>query len=300
MRRTLIAGFVTILLATPVYSAEPSHRAHVALFSLNNSFIGAHGVAQKLNLASGGPIILLRGEELVLVRNGTETAVKIIHPEFEVYKTFAHMPVTLYLMLGPPGVGELDSQRIRRLCNYRAKMLCVEKHIDNIGLEGAALQRQKQMLTESKQFLEQIIEQRHVSMEELYAFTRGMLPMIKANLRGAAKSELDAIHQQVMAWKKEIPPDQWQQLRVTIKGAVLARDGSLAKQYFERVLGVDHEGARLAYMERYALSTPMITLLTTHAVDGGIAIAIFDEPDRMFRDVLSDAAREVIAEMKFD
>ena len=108
------------------------------------------------------------------------------------------------------------------------------------------------------------------------------------------------MHRQVMTWKKELTADEWKRLRVALKGAVLARNDNLAEQYFERLLNLDGEGLRLTYMERYHEPTPMQTLLATRSVDRGISIAIFDNPDRMFRDVLADAAKAHIATMDFD
>lgn len=300
MRRILPASMIVILLAVPTYSAEITEEVSTALYNLNRDFINAHSVARKLDLASGGPIILLRDGKLVLVRNNSETTSEMILPRYDTLKVFAHMPVAIYLMLGPPGAGKLDAQRLQQLNDYRARIDRVEKQIDQIGLKGANLERQKQLLAASKQFLEKVIQQEQFITEELHTFTRSMLPMIKANIAGAAASQLDAMHQQVMAWKKEITPEEWQKLRVSVKGAVLARNDNLAMQYFERLLHIKGNGMRLIYMERYVPPTPMLTLLATRSVDQGISIAFFDDPDRMFRDVLANAAAAHIKKMKFD
>tara|TARA_R110002095_G_scaffold204934_2_gene187948 strand:- start:2969 stop:3295 length:327 start_codon:yes stop_codon:yes gene_type:complete len=108
------------------------------------------------------------------------------------------------------------------------------------------------------------------------------------------------MHQQVMCWKKELSPAEWKQLRVGVKGAVLARDDNLSMQYFERLLHTQHAGMRLISMERYVPPTPMLTMLATRHVDRGISLAFFDNPDRMFRDVLADVAAAHIKNMNFD
>ncbi len=73
--------------------------------------------------------------------------------------SFAHLPVAIYLMLGPQGAGPLDTPRLQQLTEYHARLQRVEKKIDQIGLCGADLERQKQILGASKQFLEQAIQQ---------------------------------------------------------------------------------------------------------------------------------------------
>lgn len=300
MRRMIFAGLILMILPQAAFTEEIDAAAGDALMKLNRDFINAHTVARKLDLASGGPIILLQDGKLVLVRNEKETTSEILFPRYDTFKVFAHMPVAIYLMLGPPGAGKLDTQRLQQLAEYHGQIDRVEKQIEHIGLEGTNLKRQKQLLAGSKQFLEKVIQQQHFSTEELHAFTRSMLPMIKANIAGAAASQLDAMHRQVMAWKKEMTPEEWQKLRVSVKGAVLAREDNLAMQYFERLLNIKGNGMRLIYMERYVPPTPMLTLLATRSVDRGISIAFFDNPDRMFRDVLADAAAEHIKKMNFD
>jgi len=300
MIRIFLANFVIVLLAVPVCAAEPANQGNTALVDLNSSFIDAYAAATKLDLAIGRPIILFRNRQLVLVHNSTETAANVILAEYNIFKVFAHIPVAIYLMLGPPGAGKLDAERLQQLRSYHTKMERVEKNIDQTDLKCTDLVRQKILLASSRQFLENVIAQQRFSTEELYAFTRRMTPMIKANIEGAAKSQLDAMHQQVMAWKKEMAPEQWKKLRVAVQGAVLARNGDLAKQYFERLLHIEKEGMRLVYMELYFPPTPMLTLLATRSVDRGIGVAVFDNPVRMFRDVLADAAAAYINKMKFD
>jgi len=300
MRRIFLANFVMVLLGAQVYAAEPDNQVDTALADLNGSFISAHAVARKLNLATDSPIILLRDGQLILVHNNTEAVTNVIPTEYNTFKVFAHIPVAIYLMLGPPGAGILDFEHFQRLRGYYKKMEDVEENIGQISLKGMDLERQKIMLTLSKRFLKTVIEQQKISTKDLYAFTRRMLPMIKANIAGAAKSQLEVMHRQVMAWKKEMTPEQWKNLRVATQGAALARNGDLAKQYFERLLHIEKEGLRLVYKELYFPPTPMLTLLATHSVDRGISLAVFDNPDRMFRDVLGDAATVYIKKLKFD
>jgi hypothetical protein len=290
MFKVILSITTVALLVSPSFAAEASKEARIAMVNVNSSFLTAHAVARKINLAHGGPVVLLRSGNLVLLHKGQETTVKAIPQAYHTYKTFAHLGPTIYLMLGPPGVGNLSDERLQQIDRYRAKLQHLGKHIDSVGLTGAALTRQKKMLTRCMDFLAKVQEAKQLSMEELLAFTRSMTPMIKANLDGAAKAQIDGMHQQMMLWKKELTPAEWSKLRVVIKGAVFARKDNLAKQYFQKLLGLSGEGRRLAYMELYFPPTPMQTLIAIRGVDGGLAVAFFADPDRMFRDALADAA----------
>lgn len=290
MHHLLWACLVLFVLVTPLRGSEPDKKAKTAMSVLNRSFIGAHAAARKQNLATGGPVILLRSGQLVLIRDGKEQAVDVFPDEYDTFKVFAHLPAAIYLMLGPQGVGELDAERIEQLHAYRKKMDLVGERIEDIGLKGPDLARQRILLTESKRFLDGVVKKRRVSWKELYGYTLSMTPLIKVNLAGAAAAQINGMHRQMMAWKEEMTASEWKKLRVAIKDAVLARDGNLAKQYFQHLLNLKDEGVRLVYMEIYYPPTPMETLLATRTVDRGLGIAFFGDPDRMFRDVLADAA----------
>ena len=299
MIRIFLNNLFLILLTTPLYAASTDSKFDAALQDLNGSFINAHTTARKIDLTTG-PIILHRNGQLVLIKNNTKVTANIILPNYNTFKVFAHVPVAIYLMLSPQGEGMLDFERFLLLRNYYKKLEYVGKNINQITLNDEDLERQKIILSKSLQFLKTVINDQRFSNKELFSFTQGMLPLISANIRGAAKSQLDAMHQHVTAWKSQMTPKNWNKLRVATQGAVLARKEDLVKQYFKRMLNIEKEGMRLAYKELYFPPTPMLTLLATRSVDRGISIAIFNNPDRMFRDVLSDAAASYISTMKFD
>lgn len=299
MIRILMTNFIMILLASPVYAVSTDSPFDTALQGLNSSFINAHAAARELDLTTG-PIILHRDGQLVLIKNNTKVTANVILPAYHTLKAFAHIPVAIYLMLAPRGSGMLDFERFQLLRNYYKKLKYVEKNINQITLDRVDHERQKIILSKSMQFLITVIENQRFNNKELFSFTQGMLPLISANIEAAAKNQLDAMHRHVMAWKSEMAPEYWKKLRVATQGAVLARKGDLAKQYFKRLLHIKKEGLRLVYKELYFPPSPMLTLLATRSVDRGISIAIFNNPDRMFRDVLSDAAASYIKTMKFD
>ena len=299
MIRILLTNFCMILLATPIYATPSSSQLDKSLQDINSSFISAHSAARELDLAEG-PVILYRNGQLVLIKNNTRITANVIFQTYHTFKVFAHIPVAIYLMLSPQGEGLIDSKNLQLLRSYYEKLEYVHKNVHQITLNSTELEKQKIILSRSIKFLRNILDNEKFTNKELISFTQGMLPFINANIESAARIQLDAIHRQVMAWKSEIAPEHWKKLRVAIQGAVLARNGDLTKQYFERLLNIEKEGLQLVYKELYFPPTPMLTLLATRSVDRGISVAIFNNPDRMFRDVLSDAAASYLRTMKFD
>ena len=299
MIRIFLINFFILLLATPVYAAPSSSQLDKSLQDINSSFINAHSAAREFDLAEG-PVILYRNGQLILIKNDTKITANVIFQTYHTFKVFAHIPVAIYLMLSPQGEGPIESKNLQLLRSYYKKLEYVHKNMHQIKLNSTELKKQKIILSRSIEFLKTILDNEKFNNKELISFTQGMLPFINANIENAAKNQLDAIHWQVMAWKSEMAPEYWKKLRVAIQGAVLARNGDLTKQYFKRLLNIKKEGLQLVYKELYFPPTPMLTLLATRSVDKRISVAIFNNPDRMFRDVLSDAAASYLRTMKFD
>src|SRR5205085_273935 len=82
----------------------------------------------------------------------------------------------------------------------------------------------------------------------------------------------------------------WGKLKVVITGSALPRKENLATQYFARLLGVPGEGPRLVYAEGLYEEAKALRLLNASAVDTRLGEVFFDDPARMHRDLLADAA----------
>jgi hypothetical protein len=65
-------------------------------------------------------------------------------------------------------------------------------------------------------------------------------------------------------------------------------------QYFARLLGQSGEGRRIIYAESLFEEPRALDLLATHLVDSRIGVEFFNDPERMKRDLLSDAAQQYL------
>ena len=74
----------------------------------------------------------------------------------------------------------------------------------------------------------------------------------------------------------------------------MAREGEIALQYFEKLLG-EREGLRLVFAEGLWDEASELQLLATHLLDASVGEGLFGDARRMHRDLLSDAAAQVLA-----
>jgi hypothetical protein len=79
-------------------------------------------------------------------------------------------------------------------------------------------------------------------------------------------------------------------------GSALPRRDNLAVQFFAKILGEPGEGKRIIYAEALYDEPKALRLLATSQVDSEMALAFFDDPLMLHRDLLADAATKYLKE----
>src|ERR1700751_170691 len=101
----LIAVFamgLTALIAAKQVTAEvtapaPQNEAD-PLVTLNNAFRGEYSRAKTEALSKIGPLFIVEGDHVVMVRNGERTEAQIQPPMYQALKAVAHIPFAVFLM----------------------------------------------------------------------------------------------------------------------------------------------------------------------------------------------------------
>jgi len=264
------------------------------LVTLNNAFRGEYSRAKTEAVSKVGPLIIVEGSHMVLVRNAKRTEAQIQPPNYQSLKAVAHIPFAVFLMFDQSDFGELTEERVAELRNYRKLIVNAQSSLGDTGFSDSQLQRQKKIIDDSLAFLDAAIENRQVQKTAVDEFAKQMTPVLLENVDEAARAELDALHSHVTEWRHQMTPDEWKALHVVVMGAHMPRDEEITMQYFERLLDEPVEGRRIIFAEGLWEEPRALDLLGTHLVDGSTGAAFFGEFMRMHRDLLSDAARVYI------
>ena len=260
-----------------------------ALTALNNAFRAAYTDAKSRVLASWGPTLIVNGDNFVLLRDGRRVEANVGAPVYDPVKTIAHIPLAIYVTL-TPGEGAVGDARLKTLAGLRQLIPPAEASLDTLKLSAATLARQKQIVAASLAFLDDVAGKRKFARSSLLEFTRGIAPLVMENVTEAARAQLDAIHAQVSAWRRDLSPQEWNQLHVLIMGPHMPREDLVVTQYFLRLLHEPREGRRVVYAESLWEEPKALDLLGTHLLDGSGGEAFFGDYLRMHRDLLGDAA----------
>jgi hypothetical protein len=278
-------------------SVTPAQTLPPALTSLNNAFRAAYAEARTRTLAETGPTLIVNGDNLsLLLRGGRRFEANAGAPIYDPVKTIAHIPLAIFVILTPSEDGRpVDEARLKSLAGLRKLIPPAEASLDTRNLSPATLARQKQIVSASLAFLEDVAGKGTFERSALLAFVRGLAPLVTENVTEATRAQIDAIHSQVTAWRRDLSPEDWNRLHVLIIGPHMPRQDYVAAQYFLRLLHESGEGHRIVYAESLWEEPKAIELLGTHLLDSTIGEAFFGDRMRMHRDLLGDAAREYLS-----
>jgi hypothetical protein len=245
-------------------------------------------------LATIPAVILVSGDDLVLRRNGQRTVAKVIPPEYHALKSVAHTTLGLFGLLASEPGKPLGDERAAVLKEYRGLMAAAGPGCEAFGFDLEALTRQRRILARAIEFADTVLKEGQVSAADLTKFCRLSRADVMDNCAAAARAQLLATHRQVMAWKKELTAEEWAGLTVIVQGVQTPRAENAAVQYFARLFGGSGEGRRVVYAEGLFAEDAAVGLLGTLRLDGKLSVAVFDDPARMYRDILADSARAAI------
>jgi hypothetical protein len=277
-------------------------KATDALESLNTASRIIYTQAKAAALAKQGPVMVVVGDDLVLRRGTERRPARVIPGIYHTLKSYSHVALAIDVALASqPDDAPLSAEFLDELRDYLELFPGAEETIAGAGLVPEQQERQRAILKESRTFLESVIEHRQCSQAERVNYTRQMTPRIMANAAEAARAAIDMLHRQVLQWKREMTHEEWRQLKVLVIGRQLPRRENLAVQYFARLLNesrVPHdppgESDRIIYAEGLGDESRAMDLLATRQVDTQVGIDFFNDSTRMYRDLLSDGARDYL------
>ena len=287
---------VGLLAVGLVVGADPAGRSPLAavptaLETLNISSRALYKGGREAEVSTGGPIVIASGDELVLRRNGTRVAAKVIPPEYHALKCVSHVTLGTFTHLTRFADKPLPDGAASTLRDYRGMVAAAEAAIDACRFDAETAARQRRIIADTLKFHDKVLANGAVSTADLTRYCRASRAAVQANFAAAARLQLMGTHKQMMAWKAEMTADEWAKLAVVIPGKQTPRAGNAAVQYFARLFDTDGEGPRVVYAEELWDEEKAVALLGTRRIDAKVSEAFFADPGRMFEDVLKAGAQ---------
>jgi len=308
MRGRWVIGLVAAgLAALPSHGRPPQEKPPAAgppaaakkavpeeLEALNRASRKLYSGGRALELSTIPAVILVSGDDLILRKGDKRTVVAVIPSEYHSLKCVAHATLALFAHLAHEPGKPLGEDRLKALKEYRDMLAAAGPAVETCGFEADTLARQKRLVSRGLEFTDRVLKEGQVSAEDLTKYCRASRPDVMANCAAAARAQLTATHRQVTAWKNEMTAEEWAGLVVVVQGGQTPRVENAAVQYFARLLGERGECRRIVYAEGLWDEDKALNLLGTLRLDGKLSVAVFDDPFRMYRDILADVGRAAV------
>ena len=271
--------------------------------AMNQAFLDTYGRERSAIVARLGPVIVQVGDRLILLRNGTRSEGRAVTPRYHEYKSVAHAPLALFALLRSHVGSALDETALAELVHYRALVRQGQASLAGRGFSAEALDLHARILDRSLALIDSVVASGRIDPDGFLEFARIQAPDVLLSTRMAAEDQIDTTDRQVSEWKREMPPEELANLRAVISVGHMPGPGNVAAQYFSATLGEPYEGRfeaediddRVRVITQEAHSEPDgLKLLGTHLLDGEASVAFFGDFTRMHRDLLADAAEEIL------
>ena len=293
-----------LLLALIVSSralAETEEANLTALKELNASVRRAYAQSRSDLLSRSEPIIIVRGAQLLLLHQGERIEGAPTPPEYDALKTVSHVAMGIFVLLQPFGEGPIAAAQLERLQQLQDLVRAAEEVVfESLIADPLVAGEQKPALRACASFLENLLAAKQWEATELADFLNKIKPQLLTNIAAAARTQIDSLHRQVVAWRGTLTAEEWDRLHVIVLGAAAPRQKNVAIQYFSRLLGTRGESLELLYAESIFSDQRALELLGTHLLDIEISKGFFDTPWRMHNDAMGNAAAVYLDGFQFD
>ena len=293
------AFLVATIVVNPYVLAQAGNYSDPAFEKLNGKFRELFAASLTDELKKTTPIILVRGDNLVLMANGERKMGAVVHSNYHDLKTIAHVPLTLFSVLHASCGQQLSDRQLQQLDELRGLVEATKACLSDCFSDPQTLQRQTTLLEVSQAFLLKVTHDRICTRSDLMDFVRRSRQDILLNVRDAARLRIDNYHSQLLRWRKEFSADEWSNVCAIIPGVAAARKENLAVQYFSKAFRQRGEGARVIYAESAFEEGEALNLLGVHLMSRKIGLAFFDDPWRMHRDLLATASGTYLDALDF-
>ena len=264
------------------------HTQYEARVKQISSTFGARG---------GRPVILNLGGTLLFKYNGKTETVDITPLAYHGLKTFSHGAFSIYLVLSQTTPGQLSTTIMDKLHTIRKNLKTAKQAIPTLELSEEAQTVLEKLASTSYDFLDTIITMQHCSANELDHYYTAVTPLIFQVVNLAGKIELQALDTAVNRWLASMTSDDKSKLGIVVATAHQARHDEISSRYFAKKfsfrygIGAQHENG-LVVLEGKFDEASALTLLARHYLDRDAGQVMFNNPDRLQRDMLGDVTIE--------
>jgi len=241
--------------------------------------------------------LMINGDSPYLYFNGTLLdSRKSMTPNttYEILKEISHLSLAIISQFGNRCGKSLSDDQVTDFQLQLSKMQGSFETVYTSPLIPNELKGdQIKFINESIKVVQKLLEKLKFDCADMQTYVKNIRPILDKNVFAASLSQLTNINELVRSWIDKYPQVDWKSIYILQCSAHMPREKNILAQYFQKLMGIKYEGEQFVYAET-GDETACRNLLKTHITDRTLAVNFFNEPMRMHRDLLSDAAEKIV------
>lgn len=256
-------------------------------------------------LGDSVPVIVLIGDDAILMCDGGEQHEQVIPPRYHELKALGHLAFGAQLTLMANGSGRLTELTATELHQKLAQIREIQAII-NTSPSGASsslkMKAPEELLCHAHTLIDRVLAEGVVDLERLEEHIRALAKHALETAQLAVCIELEQVHLLLARWRKDLGETRWAGMYVVICGAHQPRYREATCQYFGRLLHEPEGSAaeredRLVYAEGLCDVDAALDLLARHIVDQRASSLLFGDRRRLQEDLLAEAANTEVRKL---
>ena len=243
-----------------------------------------------------GPILLFDQNKLKLIRGGQVVAEARAEPTLIYHQVKAYSDMCLLVAIRLSTIDD-QKQRIEWASQFIKEVNEAQKLTVQLSLTSELKARQIALSALTYSLLENS-QKSNFSKGLIHSYLKEVRPLIIKNFEVAAADHILQLDHAVGQLFEHLEPGERKRLHAITYGPRGTRSGNLIVQYLAQLLGQSSltEGERVFYSENLQDQESVIDLVSKHNVELALGQLLFDDSLKLQRDILSDAAYQILSE----
>jgi hypothetical protein len=295
-----ISFFQFLLPAICLIGSADSFSADSVFNTINLKFRETYDSARTQQIEKCRAIVIASNDQLVLLTRfqGGQWKRKVSALKMDNYhllKTIAHVPATLFLLFKGQPLKPVSSEFLASLSDFKRQLSEGWTELNKKQLLSEGKVHSQLILERSIQWINEVLRTSNFDPKILTHLIQTLEPSISVLISHSITTQIEALDHVVSEWKRLLAHEEWNKLRVVVLGVPQANRENLLVQYFQRLLNVKDDRARIVYGENLSTEAGALRLLGTVLLDRGMSEMFFHKSRAYEQDILGDGARIQLA-----
>lgn len=300
LRTTLAKSCLAAILlfsAVPNAHSADGDKTEDALHNFDRAMLSILRRSQAELTARTRPVMLI-ARDVTVVSEGGEKSYPRDGRGYNELKTVSHVLLGIIGAVTPWPQDDAGTARMKtEFAVIRTEISTFLSAIDDLDLPAETIARQREMLGMAGTFLDDALSGEELTRAEVSKAINTMRPVWAANMRDAARTELEALHRAVTAARTDLSADDWDRLYVVSHGGPDVRAVNVVRLYLQRVMPAKMDAGQVLFAVDTHGKDKMIDYAGYVRMQRIVGAWAFGDPKRMEVDLLGYEAGAILDEI---